>query len=62
MNSPKNAMAVNEYMVEFKSGDVATTLILPETVLFKEQPIIESNKLYQLSIVNNVAVIIGVDY
>lgn len=52
---------LNEYMFEFKSGSVATTLSIPETVgwMGGEAPTIEANKTYQCSIVNNIAVIGG---
>lgn len=47
----------NEYMFQFTSGAVATTLNLPESIRWAETPVIESNKTYQISIVNNIAVI-----
>lgn len=51
----------NEYMFEFKSGSTATTLSIPSSVNWMggEAPTIESNKTYQCSIVNNIAVIGG---
>lgn len=49
----------NEYMFEFVSGATPTTLNLPETVKWIETPTVEANKTYQVSIVNNLAVIGG---
>lgn len=50
----------NEYMFEFISGATATTLILPSSVKWLETPTIESNKIYQCSIVNNIGILVGV--
>ena len=51
---------LNEYMFEFVSGTTATTLTLPNTIKWLETPTIESNKIYQCSIVDNVGVLLGV--
>lgn len=51
---------LHEYMFEFVSGDTATTLILPDTIKWLEEPTIEANKTYQCSIVNNIGVLLGV--
>lgn len=50
---------LNEYMFEFVSGTTPTTLSLPSSIkwLNGEAPIIEQNKTYQVSIVNNLAII-----
>ena len=53
---PTDNNIVNEYMVQFTSGDVATTLILPDSIKWASVPVIQPNKIYQLSIVNNLAV------
>lgn len=50
-----------EYMLEFISGETPTNLTLPADVKFPEEPTIEANKRYQLSIVNNIALLVGVD-
>lgn len=50
----------NEYMFEFISGATATTLTLPDTIKWLETPTIESNKIYQCSIVNNIGILVGV--
>lgn len=49
----------NEYMFEFVSGETPTTLSLPETIKWSggEAPTIEVSKTYQISIVNNLALI-----
>lgn len=49
----------NEYMFEFISGATPTTLNLPQTVKWMGTPTVEANKTYQVSIVNNLAVIGG---
>ena len=51
---------LNEYMFEFVSGSTATTLTLPNTIKWLETPSIESNKIYQCSIVDNIGVLLGV--
>lgn len=51
---------LNEYMFEFISGSTATTLTLPNTIKWLETPTIESNKIYQCSIVDNIGVLLGV--
>ena len=51
----------NEYMFQFVSGQTPTTLILPDDILWvNDFPEIESNKTYQCSIINNIAIICGV--
>lgn len=51
----------HEYMFEFNSGTTPTTLNVPETIKWENgtTPAIEANKTYQISIVNNLAVIGG---
>lgn len=51
---------LNEYMFEFTSGTTATTLTLPNSIKWLETPTIESNKIYQCSIVDNIGVLLGV--
>lgn len=57
---PTDLSIVNEYMIEFVSGATATTLTLPNVIEWAIEPKIEANKTYQISIVDNIAVIIGV--
>ena len=52
----------NEYMFEFVSGSTATVLSLPNNIQFPEDYEIEANKKYQISIVYNIGLIVGVDY
>lgn len=48
---------VNEYMVQFISGATATTLTLPDSIVWMSSPNIQANKTYQLSIINNLGII-----
>lgn len=57
---PTDTSIVNEYMMEFVSGATATTLLMPDTIKWAIEPKIEANKTYQISILDNIAVIIGV--
>lgn len=50
---------LNEYMFEFTSGTTPTTLTLPESVKWIGDNAIEASKTYQVSIVNNIAVLGG---
>lgn len=54
---PADKSVVNEYMIQFTSGEVATTLILPSDIKWMSTPTIQPNKVYQISIVNNLAVV-----
>lgn len=54
---PKNNSIYNEYMFEFKSGNTATTLILPNNIKWVKTPSIDVNNTYQCSIVNNIGII-----
>ena len=49
----------NEFMIQFTSGATATTFSLPDTVKWVNTPTIEANKIYQISILNNLAVMGG---
>lgn len=48
---------VNHYMFEFTSGSTATTLSLPASIKWTTEPSIKPNKVYQISIENNLGVI-----
>ena len=48
---------VNEYMIQFESGNAGTTLSLPSNLKWVSVPEIAENKIYQISIINNLAVI-----
>ena len=56
LSEPDDESIVNEYMMQFTSGEVATTLILPSEIKWASTPTIQANKVYQISIVNNLAV------
>ena len=56
LSEPDDESIVNEYMIQFTSGEVATTLILPSEIKWASTPTIQANKVYQISIVNNLAV------
>ena len=51
---------MDEFIFQFTSGTTATTLSLPSTVKWVAEPEIEAGMTYQVSIVNNIAVIGGV--
>lgn len=55
--TPSDTTIVNEYMIQFTSGATATTLILPDTIQWMSEPIIIANATYQISIINNLAII-----
>jgi hypothetical protein len=37
---------VNEYMIQFRSGDIETSLTLPENIQWIYDPLIKSNAVY----------------
>ena len=52
---------VNEYLFQFTSGEVPTTLILPDTIKWLHfSPEIVENTTYQCSIINNIGIICGI--
>lgn len=55
--APASDAVYNEYMVQFTSGETATTLALPDTITWMSEPTINANATYQISIINNLAVI-----
>lgn len=55
--APGKSDIVNEYMFQFTSGNVATTLNVPLTVTWLEDPDIQTSSIYQVSIENNLGVI-----
>lgn len=50
-----------EYMIQFESGYTPTVLTLPDTVKWANDNTIVANRIYQVSILNNIAIIGGVD-
>ena len=57
--TPDDSTILNEYMFQFTSGATATVLSLPSDIVWISEPTIEASKTYQISIVNNLAVIGG---
>lgn len=62
--APEKAGVTNEYIVQFESGAIATTLALPSGLMWAGDsvPIVNPLKKYQLSIVNGLAVIAEFSY
>ena len=50
----------NEGIFQFTCGSTPVTLVMPSTVKWINEPSIEANKTYQVSVLNNIAVIGGV--
>lgn len=60
LDTPTNNAIVNEYMFQFTCGSTITTLSLPSGVKWVGgTPVIEANTTYQVSIINDIAVIGG---
>lgn len=58
--TPQSNYRSNEYMFQFESpSDRPTTLIMPADVKWCYDPVIEAGKTYQISVLNNLAVICG---
>ena len=60
LTAPTDTSVYNEYMIQFSCGNTPTTLSVPSTVKWVSEPKIEANKTYQVSIVDNIGLIIGV--
>lgn len=56
--TPSDSSIMNEYLIQFTSGSTATTLIVPASVMWAEEPEVEANATYQISIVNNLGIIV----
>lgn len=56
--NPEDTSVANEYVFQFISPAEATTLTLPDTIKWLETPSIESDKVYQVSILNNCGTIL----
>lgn len=61
LQAPPSSRFINEYMCQFISGSTPTEFTYPDSVHFVQDVNIEANKLYQVSIINNVGVIGGAD-
>ena len=59
LETPTNEAITNEYCFEFVSGSTATTLTVPDTIRWAQEPSIEAGKTYQVSILNGIGVICG---
>ena len=57
---PTDNTIKNEYMFQFTSGTQPTTLSLPQDIKWIGDNKIEASKTYQVSIVNNIAIMGGV--
>lgn len=57
--TPTNEAITNEYCFEFVSGSTATTLTVPDTIRWAQEPSIDTGKTYQVSILNGIGVIVG---
>lgn len=57
LEQPTDTTIVNHYYFEFTSGNTATNLSLPASIKWTSDPSIKSNKIYQISIENNLGVI-----
>lgn len=57
---PETEGVANQYIFEFVSGSQATSLSLPDTIKWAdgEPPTIETNMIYQISILNGLAVVL----
>lgn len=57
--SPTDTTIVNEYFIQFSTPSTGATLIMPANIkwLNNETPILQPSKTYQLSIINNLAII-----
>lgn len=55
-----NLIGYNEGIFQFTCGSTPVTLVMPSTVKWINEPTIEANKTYQVSVLNNIAVIGGV--
>lgn len=57
----EQAGVANEYLFQFISGTNPTSLVLPDTIQWANgEPSFEANKTYQVSIVNNIGLIVSV--
>ena len=54
---PGESGIVNEYMFQFTSGSIATTLNVPNSVVWLKEPDIQTGKKYAVSIENNLGII-----
>lgn len=58
LNPETNSNILNEYLVEFTTRSSGTTVILPASIKWAKTPVFEGNTTYQISIVNNLGVVL----
>ena len=56
--TPSDNTIMNEYLIQFTSGSTATNLTMPSSVMWAEEPEIKANATYQISVVNNLGIIV----
>lgn len=59
LTAPTDNTRLNEYMLQFACGDTAAAVTLPSAIKWITETNIEPNKTYQISIINNLAVMGG---
>lgn len=57
--TPTDNAIVNEYMLEFDTGETAPSVSFPSTVVFPNTIVISPNKRYQISIIDNIALYVS---
>jgi hypothetical protein len=57
--APGKKGAVNEYLLQFSCGTEPIELTMPSSVKWVEEPDFEPGYVYQVSVVNNLAVVAG---
>ena len=56
------AGVANEYIFQFTSGSEPTTLILPDSIKFNSDFIVEENNIYQISILNGLGTVMSWEF
>lgn len=57
--TPTDGSIVNEYMLEFDTGETAPSVSFPSAVVFPNTIVISPNKRYQISIIDNIALYVS---
>ena len=55
--TPADNTIINEYMIQFTSGQTPTVLNLPNGIVWQTTPTINANATYQISVLNNLGLI-----
>ena len=63
LSSMNSSNVANEYIFQFASGEVPTVLTIARNIKWNssEPPVIEANKIYQISILNDLATLMSWD-